>query len=328
MANPKSWNLWHGCRKYSEGCENCYMFFLDGIRNVPEKSDAIVRTNDFYRPLEKDRKGKFKIPPGFMLTINMTSDTFLEEADNWRGEMWDIIKKRPDVIFYVLTKRVPRIRECLPPDWGDGYDNVSLSITAENQRAFDERWPIFRDISAKHKGLNLAPLLGPIDISPALESGQIEQVYLSGEGFGGTRPCRYEWMEQICSECEKHRVNFTVNSVGSVFYKNGFMYETGSQPNQARWAFKLGLTRFYGSPHYDLRSPYDGHLLSDDELMIPTYNLKRCKECPNIHFCPGCMDCGNCKDVILVDSDWNPVGPSFRRVKGKTQPTSLDDFAD
>ena len=23
------WNPWHGCRKVSEGCENCYMFFLD-----------------------------------------------------------------------------------------------------------------------------------------------------------------------------------------------------------------------------------------------------------------------------------------------------------
>lgn len=80
--------------------------------------------------------------------------------------------------------------------------------------------------------------------------------------------------------------------------------------------------------HYDLRSPYDGHLLSNDELMIPIYNLKKCRQRPNIHLCPGCMDCGNCKDVILVDSNWNPVGPSFRRVKGKTQPTSLDDFAD
>ena len=23
MADLKSWNLWHGCRKYSEGCGNC-----------------------------------------------------------------------------------------------------------------------------------------------------------------------------------------------------------------------------------------------------------------------------------------------------------------
>ena len=53
---------------------------------------------------------------------------------------------------------------------------MELHITCENQRAFDERWPIFKDIPAKHKGMNLAPLLGGIDISPALASGQIEFV--------------------------------------------------------------------------------------------------------------------------------------------------------
>ncbi len=23
---------WHGCRKYSEGCQNCYMYYLDALR--------------------------------------------------------------------------------------------------------------------------------------------------------------------------------------------------------------------------------------------------------------------------------------------------------
>ena len=27
------WNPWHGCKKYSEGCENCYMYFLDKQRS-------------------------------------------------------------------------------------------------------------------------------------------------------------------------------------------------------------------------------------------------------------------------------------------------------
>nr|WP_278849220.1 DUF5131 family protein [Megamonas funiformis] len=26
------WNPWHGCLKYSEGCKNCYMYYLDKIR--------------------------------------------------------------------------------------------------------------------------------------------------------------------------------------------------------------------------------------------------------------------------------------------------------
>lgn len=26
------WNPWHGCTKISEGCEHCYMYFLDHQR--------------------------------------------------------------------------------------------------------------------------------------------------------------------------------------------------------------------------------------------------------------------------------------------------------
>lgn len=26
------WNPWHGCKKCSEGCQNCYMYFLDAQR--------------------------------------------------------------------------------------------------------------------------------------------------------------------------------------------------------------------------------------------------------------------------------------------------------
>ena len=30
------WNPWHGCRKCSEGCQNCCMYYLDAVREVSE----------------------------------------------------------------------------------------------------------------------------------------------------------------------------------------------------------------------------------------------------------------------------------------------------
>ncbi len=81
MSDLKSWNPWHGCRKYSEGCEHCYMFALDRIREVPERSAVIARTQAMRKPLARDRHGNYKIPPGYCLRVNMTSDTFIEEAD-------------------------------------------------------------------------------------------------------------------------------------------------------------------------------------------------------------------------------------------------------
>lgn len=46
----------------------------------------------------------------------MTSDFFLEEADAWRENIWDIIRYRKDVKFYILTKRAERIKDHLPSD--------------------------------------------------------------------------------------------------------------------------------------------------------------------------------------------------------------------
>ena len=230
----------------------------------------------------------------------MTSDTFLEEADEWRSEMWTMIRTRPDVRFYILTKRAPRIAACLPEDWGDGWENVELNITCENQRAFDERWPIFAGIPAKHKGMNLAPLLGPIDITPALASGQLESVCLGGEGFGGRRPCRYEWVKDISDNCARHQVNFTWNATGAIFVKDGRRYHIDSQLVQGLQAYKSGLSRFYQKPVFKLYDPVDGHLLTENELMKPSYNASRCVTCSSFETCIGCVDCGVCKDVRLV----------------------------
>ena len=79
------WNPWHGCVKCSEGCQHCYMYFLDGMRN---RSGAdIYRTKAGFRyPLQKNRNGSYKVQSGELIRVCMTSDFFLEEADGWREE--------------------------------------------------------------------------------------------------------------------------------------------------------------------------------------------------------------------------------------------------
>lgn len=303
MSDPRSWNLWHGCRKYSEGCQNCYVYFLDDMRGVEDSPSAVRRTVSFDRPVQRDRDGNYKVPAGYELSVNRTSDTFIEDADGWRDEMWDMIRARPDVVFNLLTKRVGRIVECLPDDWEDGYDNVILNITCENQRAFDERWPIFSGIPAKHKGMNLAPLLGPIDLTPALESGQIEAVATCGEAFGGNRPCRYEWLRRISDDCARYRVNVAIGPVGDLFYRNGFPYRFKTMHEQAVYAYNLGLSRFFFRPRIDLYDPIDGHYLTGSERLEPQYNLARCRRCTRMELCMGCVDCGSCREVELIGYD-------------------------
>lgn len=46
------WNPWHGCVKCSEGCQNCYMYFLDRVRDK-SGSDIYKTKSGFDYPLQK-----------------------------------------------------------------------------------------------------------------------------------------------------------------------------------------------------------------------------------------------------------------------------------
>lgn len=166
------WNPWHGCVKVSEGCEHCYMYYLDRTRG--KYGGEIYRTGNLRYPLRRDRSGAYVVRPGELLRVCMTSDFFLAEADPWRPEAWEIIRQRPDVMFFLLTKRPERVRECLPPDWGEGWENVWFNVTCENQRRADERIPLLLSLPFRHKGIMCAPLIGPVRLADYLAEGQIE----------------------------------------------------------------------------------------------------------------------------------------------------------
>ena len=83
-----SWNPWHGCKKYSEGCKNCYVYRLDA-KYGRDPSDIYV-TNSFELPITKNRKKQYKFPSGTVFFTCYTSDFFLPEMKEER--IPDIIK--------------------------------------------------------------------------------------------------------------------------------------------------------------------------------------------------------------------------------------------
>lgn len=133
------WNPWHGCKKYSEGCKNCYVYRRD--ESVGRDASVIGKTQMFDLPVKRNRSGGYKVPSGSVVFACMTSDFFIEDADGWRDEIWDIIRTRRDVDFFIISKRILRFMQCIPDDWGNGYDNVSVVCTIENQRQCDIRLP-------------------------------------------------------------------------------------------------------------------------------------------------------------------------------------------
>ena len=228
MAMHSNWNPWHGCIKCSEGCKNCYVYHSDRLRGK-NAAEVYKTKTGFKYPLSKDRKKQYKIQSGEMLSVCMTSDFFLEEADDWRDEAWDIMRKRCDVVFLLLTKRPERIRKCLPEDWGDGWENIFLNVTCETQRRADERLPLLLELPFKRKGLYCAPLLEAVTIGKYLDSGQIEQVACGGENYGGARPCDFDWVKALREECASRDITFCFMETGTTFIKDGREYKIESK---------------------------------------------------------------------------------------------------
>ena len=284
------WNPWHGCVKCSEGCENCYMYYIDGMR---DKSGAeIYRTANAAYPLTRDRKGRYKIRSGETVSVCMTSDFFLEQADGWRGEAWDIIRKRSDVVFYLLTKRPQRVAECLPPDWGGGWENVFFNITCENQKRADERMPILLDLPFKHKGVSCTPMIGPVSIGKYLDSGQIERVLCGGENYGGRRPCHFDWVKALREECVQRNITFCFIETGTVFIKDGKQYTLKDKRMQTVQAFRSGMN-YEGRPMSFQLTDSWGLPIPEEELYRKHY-CSTCEECAMRLVCNGCSDCGKC----------------------------------
>ena len=287
------WNPWHGCQKKSEGCLNCYMYYLDKKHQNKISSDKVYRTNNFNYPLQKNRDGIYKVKAGEQLRVCMTSDFFVEDADKWRDEAWNIIRQRKDVSFFILTKRPERVLNNLPSDWEDGYENVFFNITCENQRRALERIPYLLKLPFKHKGIMCAPLLSEIDIGEYLDSGLIEQVIVGGENYDGARPCHYEWVKKLAADCQKRNIRFCFIETGTVFVKEGKQYKIKSKDIQSIMAFKSGLN--YPGKEIKFKL-YDEFLneLREDELYEPFWNNK-CLTCGSKLICNGCYKCGKCK---------------------------------
>lgn len=290
------WNCFHGCKKYSDGCKNCYMYYLDKMHGIDNSQVVYKVKTQFDFPIKKTH-GKYKIKSGDQINVGLNTDFFIskeeagvKEIDDWRKEVWDIVKMRPDVRFVFLTKRASNIENCLPEDWDNGYDNVMLGLTVENQKAADERIKIFQKIKAKHKYIFCAPLLSDIDLNEVLSTGEIELVMCGGENYGpNTRICDYKWVKHISEQCRKYNITFSFIETGTKWIdKNGNLITMPSKIVESKEAYRTGLGFKGKEIEWNLK---DIDEFNKFELWFAPW----CKECGSLYSCQGCNLCGKCK---------------------------------
>lgn len=225
-----TWNPWRGCTKVSPGCDNCYM--MRDAKRYGHEGTVLQRCADktFRAPLSKKWKADDKV------FVCSWSDFFHPDADTWRAEAWQIIRSRPDLIFQILTKRSERITRCLPNSWGNGWHNVWLGVTAENQHFANTRISELLTIPAALRFVSIEPILGFVDLNHIeVDSSRhfhasalhehvdgnfynadhlLDWVIVGGESGPKARPVHPDWIRSLRDQCQAAEVPFMFKQWG------------------------------------------------------------------------------------------------------------------
>ena len=210
-----TWGPWRGCRKVSTGCKFCYAE-ADFKRYGRGPFSTVTRAarQTFRAPLGRTRSGAWRWADGAFVFCPVWSDWFIEEADPWRSEAWDIIAQRPGLRFQILTKRIERAGACLPEDWHGGYGNVWLGTSVEHQ-ATAHRLDVLATLRARVRFASVEPLLGPVKL-PSLEA--LDWLIVGGESGVNARPCDADWIRDVIAQGDAAGVPVFVKQLGARFH--------------------------------------------------------------------------------------------------------------
>lgn len=201
-----TWNPWHGCQKVSPGCKFCYMY-RDKERYGQDATTVLRSKTMFKQPLKwKESK--------IIFTCSW-SDWFIEEADQWRAEAWEIIRKTPQHTYQILTKRSERIKDNLP-DFFNELHNVWIGVSVESQQQVS-RITYLNDLPCITFA-SFEPLIGEIEWDQNMNL--LDWCIIGGESgndFGKHRyrPMELTWMEKLIDASIKNNVKCFVKQLGT-----------------------------------------------------------------------------------------------------------------
>lgn len=204
-----SHNFWVGCTKVDEGCRYCYMFreleqhqYFSPDKVIPTKLD--------------NWKNLWKWKEPMIVFIESWGDFFHKDADEWRGNAWQVMAKAWWHFYVIPTKRPERIEGHLPWKEEDlAWNNVIFEVSTAQQSSFNKYWPILAAAPVAWRGLSMEPLIEPIDIRKAMGDG-LNWVQVGGESgaLHLIRPMEWDWARLILRDAHSMDAAFFMKQKG------------------------------------------------------------------------------------------------------------------
>ncbi len=210
-----TFNGWIGCSKVSAGCAHCYAEGMNtrfGHANWgPGAPRRITSEANWRKPLKWNREAE-ETGTRVKVFCSSMADVFDTEApNNVRQRLFELIKMTPRLDWQLLTKRPENFAALLPHDWGQGYENVWLGTTVENQQEGARRIPLLTATPARIRFLSCEPLLGDLG---ELDLKGIHWVIVGGESGRSARPFDIGWATNILEQCKAQGIPAFVKQLG------------------------------------------------------------------------------------------------------------------
>jgi protein gp37 len=225
-----TFNPWFGCTKVSPACKHCYAESLTKRTGLvvwgPQAERRVSSEANWKLPLkwERDARDNGGNPKVFCASL---ADVFEDRSEivEARKRLWDLIDRTQCLRWLLLTKRPENISGMLPEYWGNGWANVWLGTTVEDQQRVDERIPHLLRTPAAKRFLSVEPMLGAVDLLVPLsigcgESGctqcrGIDWVICGGESGRNARPMHPDWARSLLDQCKAAGVAFFMKQLSS-----------------------------------------------------------------------------------------------------------------
>ena len=230
-----TFNPWWGCTKISPACDHCYAESLDNRTGgshwgagVPRRRTSIRNWNDPAR-WNKNAAAFFEKHGRRQRVFSASmADVFDNEVpQEWRSDLFELIKITPNLDWLLLTKRIGNAENMLPVpfDFDKHYPNVWIGATICNQIEADRDIPKLLEVSAVKRFLSIEPLLGQIDLSGNLPNERVlrwhrsmlpmlDWVIVGGESGPHARPMHPSWVRQLRDQCKVANVPFLFKQWG------------------------------------------------------------------------------------------------------------------
>jgi len=223
-------NLWHGCTKVHEGCDNCYAESLNhrwghdnwGYGKPRKKSVGVWSDLKNWQQKAEKSQTFHRVFVGSMMDIFEISMPLVDSKGNKINEttadlrerfFTEVVPNSPNLIFLLLTKRPSNINKMIPESWKRNIQlNVWFGTSISTQQNFNTLVPQLLKVDGS-RFLSIEPQVESI-FTDDLDG--IHWVIQGGESGHHKRPFDLNWAYLMQDICKKEKVPYFFKQIDKV----------------------------------------------------------------------------------------------------------------